>query len=400
MKNYSNISLSELKTALKSYKKFTYRNGLMLDYEDRDDIILTEAELNSNMIIDYSKNNLNLENLNAYLISQGKEPVTYIAKRLKTFTTNSYFCDIDNEVYELGNEGWNTGRRKLEVIKEEDVEEVINCANQYLMDLLKDDGEFVYGYSAVKNEELEGYNRIRHAGAIWLLAQKEDLTEKEKQKIILAIEYLVNNIEYYDEETAFVLYSSKKVGSVGANALTLLALCEYMNKLQDFQYLDLAKKIGNGIIAMQNEDGTFNHRIKLDDFSVYQKFVVEYYDNESTYALCELYGITKEDKYLESAEKALDNFIENDFFEYHNNWFSYALNEVTKYVDEERYYVAGLKNVEDSLDIIINKQHTSHTDFELLMQGFELYDRIIEKKLDIEGFDKFPAKKFLEAIRI
>ena len=103
---------------------------------------------------------------------------------------------------------------------------------------------------------------------------------------------------------------------------------------------------------------------------------------------------------MQATEKALHYFIEHDYYKYKNDWFSYALNEVTKYVDKDEYYIAGLQNIEYSLDTIINKTHTSHTDFEMLMQGFELYDRIVEKNLQINELKEFPTEKFLKTIRI
>ena len=49
-------------------------------------------------------------------------------------------------------------------------------------------------------------------------------------------------------------------------------------------------------------------------------------------------------------------------------------------------------------EAIKNKKYTSHTDFELLIQAFELYNRIIEKQLDIEYLEKFSISKLIEAI--
>ena len=75
--------------------------------------------------------------------------------------------------------------------------------------------------------------------------------------------------------------------------------------------MDLSKKLANGIIVMQEKEGSFKNWVDLDDSSVYTKFVIEYYGNEVVYILAKLYGITKDEKYIQAKEKALDNFVEN-----------------------------------------------------------------------------------------
>ena len=171
-----------------------------------------------------------------------------------------------------------------------------------------------------------------------------------------------------------------------------------MNKFEDYQYIELAKKIGNGIIAMQQNDGKMIHEINALNMETIRNFITEFYDNEATLALIKLYGITKEEKYLQAALKSLNYFIDNNYINYKSHWYSYALNEVTKYVDDEKYYNEGLKNITYALDSILNKTNPSHTNFEMLMQGFELYDRIIQKQMNIKELNNFPKKEFLNGI--
>ena len=399
-KTIKQIPMKQFESLIKATAgDYLYKNDIILDYENREDIMLIEGELNANRIIDYSKNKLDLDKLNEYLSSSGKKEVDYLPENVKVITHYSYICDDKNEVYELYNDNINVERRKLEEIKTEDIEEILTNSCNYLVNMIQDDGKFIYGYSAILNEKLESYNIVRHAGAIWALSAKCEVSEENKQKIESTIDYLISNSNDYDYEKKFIITSEQGKSNLGANGLALVAICEYIDRFDDSKYLDIARKIGNGIIAMQEDNGKLIHEINIDDLTTTREYVTEYYDNEATLALCKLYGITKDDKYLKSAEKSLQYFIKNDYANRGSHWFSYALNEVTKYVDREEYYTAGLQNIEVKLQNISSKRITSHTDFEMLLQGFELYDRILEKKLKIDELDKFPAKQFLTVIQ-
>ena len=47
-----------------------------------------------------------------------------------------------------------------------------------------------------------------------------------------------------------------------------------------------------------------------------------------------------------------------------------------------------------------NKTSTSHTDFEKLMQGYELYKRIKDNKISLDYLKEFPAEEFLDTLKI
>lgn len=393
------FSIEQFKEEIeKINEKYSYKRDIILDYENAEDIILIEAELNSNNIINYIENTIDLENLNSYLESSGKSKVNTLPEKIKIFKSISYFCDENDNIYELYSDDQNTKRRKIDINETDNIEEIIDNSCEYLTNMLQDNGKFIYGYSALKNNTLDSYNIVRHAGAIWALSAKCKTNEKNSQKISLAIDYLIkDNSKKYNDIT--FIKSSTNESSLGANGLALVGICEYIERFKDTKYIEEAKKIGNAIIKMQQEDGMLIHEINVDDFNTTSKFITEYYDNEATLALCKLYGITKDNKYLEAAEKSLHYFIQNDYYELGSHWFSYALNEVTKYVDKEEYYIAGLKNIETKLEEIASKKTTSHTDFEMLLQGFELFDRILSKRIKIEELNNFPAKKFLTVIQ-
>ena len=206
LKKDKSMSLQKLQNELEEYDDYTFRNGLILDYKKSDDIILLESELNSNLIIDYNNCTLDLKQLNNYLSKQGQKKVTSLPKNVLLLTSNSYFCDESNKVYELYGEGLNTGRRILDKIDRSELEEILKTSNNYLFNMLQDNGKFIYGYSAVKNTVLNDYNIVRHCGTIWSLAAISTNTLENKNKILLAINYLLNYIENYNDDIAFITY--------------------------------------------------------------------------------------------------------------------------------------------------------------------------------------------------
>lgn len=181
--NLEEISLKDFKNIISPFKNYSYRNGLILPLEDRK-IVLTETELNANSIIDYKKDTLSLTNLNHYL-KECKEPqVKQLPKELITFSTTSLFYE-NGTVYELYQEGADTGRRKLEHLQKSDVDFVLKESTNYLSNLVQDNGRFIYGYNPLKDKEDTDYNILRHAGSVWSLIANYDGTPKQKEKINL-----------------------------------------------------------------------------------------------------------------------------------------------------------------------------------------------------------------------
>ena len=92
---------------------------------------------------------------------------------------------------------------------------------------------------------------------------------------------------------------------------------------------------------------------------------------------------------LDAAEKSTKFFINNNYTQYNDHWISYAVNELTKYKNNKEYFEFGLKNLIDNISMISGKDYTSHINFEMLNQCYELYNRILENNIDIEATKDF-----------
>ena len=384
------ISQTEFNIMLEqNTNSYNLRKGIILN----EDIALLEEELNANMIIDYENKCISLENLNKYLERRGEKKIEKLSDELTLFTSLRFFKDENDKIYKLYDDDLNAGRRVIENIKKEDVEYIIQNASKYLANMLKKDGQFTYGYRAIKNKELSSYNILRHAGSVWSLIVCYDQNENDKNErraiINKAMVYLGSQMKSKDENTAYVVEEKSNEIKLGGSAISILAMCEYTEKFGDESYIEVAKKLGNGILSMQKEDGSYIHVLNSEDFQLKEEQRTVYYDGEATFALAKLYSITKEQKYLEAAKRAIQYFIDNDYAQYCDHWISYAVNEVTKHVDNNSYYEFGLKNIQDNLSKIYKKTNTSHTNFEMLVQGYELYNRIKEKNMELEYLSEF-----------
>lgn len=396
--NIEEISMDEFNDTISDLaQEYTYRNGIILNFSNTE-IILTEAELNSNMIIDYDDGKLNLSKLNKYLKSRGDLQVRALPTKLKTFTTLSYFCDENNNTYELYNKGANTGRRVQDNLDTSHIDYILKTASDYLFNMIQDDGKFIYGYNPLKDTENNSYNILRHAGSVWSCIVSFDGSNDKKSKIDLSLDYLNNTVRKKDDNTYFIAEVKDSEIKLGGNALSIIAMCEYTDKFSDSKYIDTIKKLGNGILSMQNSDGSYIHVLNESDFSLKAEYRTVYYDGEATFALCKLYGVTKDEKYLNAAKKSMDYFIEKDYTQYADHWISYATNEITKYIDDEKYYEFGLKNVGSNINQILEKQYTSHINLEMIVKCNELYNRMIEKDINIDYTNYFSYDKLRELL--
>ena len=214
-------------------------------------------------------------------------------------------------------------------------------------------------------------------------------SEELKQTIEKTFDYLITQVRYRDEEktVAYLYEADSNEFKLGGNGIMVIAMTEYMDVFQNRKYEDICKKLGNGILMQLNpETGEYYHVLN-GDFTNKAEFRTVYYDGEATFALCRLYSLTKDDKWLSAARAAVDHFIEAEYEQHKDHWISYSMNEITKHVDDEEYYAFALRNIQSNLQTIHDRDTTYHTYLEFLMVGFELYDRMEQKGMDNSALD-------------
>lgn len=377
-------------------------NGMRkgIAFNDYYGLALMESQLNSNAMINYEEGTLDLKKVNAELKEMGKKKLDSKPKTLRLFKTQGYFAENTAYAQKLINKSYNNvGRRELDPDRAT-IEMIAQKSSGYLKSICDKHGKFVYGYYPIDNEEIAGYNILRHAGTTWNLIMQYDMCRDESLVPVIksALGYLKQNLQYKNKNTAFVVDGAKL--NVGGNGLALLAYCTYAEVFCSSEYNSVIKALANGVMFMQNKNGSYKHTLYKKNYKIAEKYVIEYYDGEAAYGMLKAYGVLGKKEYLDSTSKAADYFIKKNYTELHSHWMSYVYNEITKYLPYERYFEFGLKNVneDDYSTNMYGIKSGYNSASETLNASFELYDRLIKGGYECKYLEKFDADMLIKAV--
>lgn len=399
------LPLQKVIDAVKNgYHEF-FRRGIAFDNELK--VALIEAEMNGSRVISYKKGTIELTAVNKYLSANGINTLSALPENVLLFDCTGIFCDENCNVYRLYDKGLDRGRRVIDEIDKDILLSVIKSSSEYLSMQIDMDGKFEYGFYPIFDKLIPDYNIMRHSTSIWSLICAYRIT-KDKftlSKAESAIVYMLKNMfrKYSRVEagknTAYLIEKTQNEVKVGGNAVAIIMLTEYMNATGTDIYNDICVELGNGILELFDwRKGSFFHVLNYPSLAPKDAYRTVYYDGESVFALCRLYGITKDEKWLNAATLAVNRFIRENYAKHRDHWVAYAMNEITKYRPEGRYFDFALKNVQDNLDIIYNQKTSYHTYLELLCVTYELYERMQEKGIKTPYSEKFSADRFIKTI--
>ena len=340
------------------YQNF-FRMGFSLD--PRMDMAFLEAEANSCRLYDYtvipmkasqpgyeSVPCIDVERVSNYMEWNGRQSIPFVLPYSYLFSCKSFFMDSDNQVYKLYDEGIHCGRRETaKELSPELVKVILTSSSQYLNRQILKNGKFIYGYFPPYHATMTSYNILRHTGTLWSMMCAYEVTEDDSliETVNKAIGYLLTQIIYMDDETAFVVEKKSNEIKLGGNGVAIIALSKHMEVFGNQNFTGIIRKLANGILYMQNkETGKMTHVLNSDDYTVKEETRTVYYDGESSYALIKAYDVSNDAKYLDAARLSIDYFIEKDYVIYRDHWLAYAMNEFTKYVQEEKYFTFALRN--------------------------------------------------------
>ena len=390
------VPMEELKKKTLSVRQEFFRYGVAFDRAF--ETALLEAELNGARIYDYEEGGIDINYLNTYLKKADRSTLKALPAEVTLFRCVGWLCDGENEVYQLSASGLDYGRRQVKPVDGDYVRELIMNASGFLEEQVREDGSFVYGIYPRFDNDIDNYNIVRHAGSIWTLICRYRLAPDEglAEEIERTIGYMLDSVVYDGRGRAYLYEAKDDEIKLGGCGIAVVALTEYMDVFQNDRYREVCEALGEGILTLLDRpDGTWYHVLN-GDFTRKEEFRTVYYDGEATFALCRLYGLTEDPVWLEAAQAAVARFIEADYTQYKDHWVAYSMNEITKYVpNRSEYYVFALKNAQNNLEEIRDRDTTYHTYLELLMSTFELYDRMVENGGSANGFD---LKEFLTAI--
>lgn len=382
------MTTQELHNSLKNSRPGYFRYGVAFDHKWEN--ALLEAELNGTKSFDYENGTIDLKYLNHYLEETERKEITDLPGEYTIFQCNGWLCDEKNTVYQLSGSGPDYGLRNIEKVDDAYVREMILNSSKFLANQVRGDGSFAYGIYPRFDKEIDHYNIIRHASSIWALICRYRLEPDAKleKTIQQAINYMLDQVVYDDKGNAYLYEKESDEIKLGGCGVAVIALTEYMDVFKDNKYMSVCKALGRGIISLLDQKTGEYYHVLNRDFSQKEAFRTTYYDGEATFALCRLYGLTEEKEWILAAKNAVDHFILADYTQYKDHWVAFAMNEITKYIKNDKdYYIFALKNAQVSLNEISRQDTACHTYLELLMSAFEVYDRMIESGISIEGFD-------------
>ena len=374
----SSTTWLSLQQSLKEFKRNYYRSGIAFEGIREPWLLLTEMELNANACL-YNGNTIshaevNTNNLTTYFRARhGSSQIPNFTDDLPivSFNTAGIFIDGDTgKCYDLDIQPRFKGHRKLLPLSANTTQPIIERSTQYLSRQVQPSGQYIYGHFPCFGRTIDTYNSLRHASSTYALIEGyeacrnfeslntlEDIgssniasTSALPAKLTLAqmqnnidkaMSYLVQElIQTYDDK-AYVIDTGGEI-KLGANAVAILALVKYLQVFADTPLTDkydaLASKLALGIVAMQQEDGSFVHVLHSKDLTLKAKNRIIYYDGEAAFALMRLYGLTKDERWLDCVIRAFDYFIEAKHHQAHDHWLSYCSNELVIYKPEKKYF--------------------------------------------------------------
>lgn len=386
------INFYELEEKAKHTRRNYFRYGVSFDPSFR--LAFLEQEINGNAFIRKQKSGelaLDERNINHYLKLQDQGRAlfvkrSYTNKRVYLFKTLSLFVDRDeNSVHELYNGPLSNGIRKVDNIGAE-VRRLITRSTYYLTSLVKETGQFEYGYFSAFAKRINTYNILRHSSSLYSMVEGFEIVQDKMilEKVERGLQYLIDEaIIYKDEEKeiAFVVdHANEAEIKLGSNATAILAMTKYMEVTKTDRYLAIARALARGIIEMKLPNEGFIHVLQYPNFNVKDMYRIIYYEGEAIFSLLRLYAIDQDDYWLDEVKKTFDYFIENNYWKYHDHWLSYAANELTVYEQEDKYFIFGLKNSNERLQFIHDRETTFPTFLELTMATYKMIKTI--KELD------------------
>ena len=235
------------------------------------------------------------------------------ASRLSSaeYGQNNYGADprsIRNRV-----EQWST-----EAVDASRVEDAIHAAATYLKRNTTDSGQFVYRVQLDDPSHSERkYNVLRHAGATYALAMyyRRSPDAATWDALLRSSHFLraktMDPVPGHDDmlavwsEPALTGSAGPRVAKLGGAGLALVALAHLHELDSSTVSLDELKQLGNFILHMQKEDGSFCSKYIPDEGGRSDSWVSLYYPGEAALGLMLLFELDPQPQWLHGAFNAI-----------------------------------------------------------------------------------------------
>ncbi|MGI9553685.1 MAG: hypothetical protein ACR2NC_02070 [Thermodesulfobacteriota bacterium] len=243
----------------------------------------------------------------------------------------------------------------------------INLSAGYIVKFTNPDGKFDYEVDPENNSVNQNkYNILRHSGAIYSLGQYYRLNNDKKvlDTMVKASEYLksccilsVNGNEdllavWSLPELNSSLKSKKaKLGGTGLGLVALVSLEKIKPGSTDIDYL---RRLGNFILYMQKEDGSFYSRFTPSKGGRDDSWTSLYYPGEAALGLAMLFELDPQPKWFNASVKALTYLADNrrgDKEVPADHWALISTNKLIKTADENSLSIPRQKLIDHGIRV-------------------------------------------------
>lgn len=235
----------------------------------------------------------------------------------------------------------------------------------YLVRITNADGRFVYLYKPLEDHDEASYGWLRHAGTTYAIfeAYEELRTQAYADAGERAIRYLEAHLQNDPDSNGKYLVDShdEEQQKVGGAGIALVAFAKHASTTGKRDHLDTMRALARFILKQQYADGHFKANADVEQPGQKLKKEVVYYVGEATLGLMRLYALDPQPAYLDAARRSANFVVDvrdapvSEDNQEHDHWMTYALNEVFRVTRDARY----LEHAYKIARAIEKKQHLS-----------------------------------------
>ena len=400
------VTWAECLERIKAKRRNFFRKGIALD--KNFNLAFTEQELNANLIL-FTEEKRNGEFQADKAAAYCKRrfdcnfPKLVDADEVEIFDTAGIF--IQEEMPEplmITAEG----RRAVAIDDKEFFLKLVKKGSNYLSRQCGKSGKFIYGVYPCDDSKVPSYNSLLHFSTLYSMMEVYEnfgkagdatLGKAISRGLEYGIEKFVFNRTFPDGQDASYIEDKKQL-KLGASGMALLALTKWTKIQSTKKYLPLMNSLARGIFYLQKQNGSFVHVLNAENFTVKDEFRTQTYDSEAILGLLRLYTITKDERLLESAERAFDYFIANDYSKNRDHWLSLAANEITVYRPTKKIFRFALNNCLPYLSTIRDRETSSPSFMMLILSTKKMLYRMKTMSEMSKLLERVDWKIFREAL--
>lgn len=159
-----------------------------------------------------------------------------------------------------------------------------------------------YQYNPYDKEHPKKSQKMREMGGLWSITKLAKFLDDDRYTQLgkKGLAYFEETFKYDEENDFYYSNITPEKIKLGYNAFMILAILDLDHPNKDY----LLEKFANGIIYQQNKDGSLRTFFYSD-----RSTGVDYYPGEALVSLMALYEHTKDERYLETVQKAFKYYV-------------------------------------------------------------------------------------------